>query len=189
MYVTLERDTTQVWLLKLIGSMFTFYRQHVSSTPEANRRGWFWIYQCKLCGCKFSTISPVFSGRSRFFESGVQVQADYSNSTDCFIVARKYVYAEASKSVPIRVKHGKFLDLRSHLLAFQAPYSEHWSGSHQNCRICSTAPVGLIASFCSWLVKLTITSQWPCRQISPHFISIWTCLQTIEQNSCTNLCA
>jgi len=57
--------------------------------------------------------------------------------------------------------------LRSHLLAFQAPYSEHWSGGRRNCRICSTAPVGLplIASFYSWLVKLTVTSQWPCRQI------------------------
>ena len=51
--------------------------------------------------------------------------------------------------------------LRSHLLAFQAPYSRHRSGSRRPCRICSTAPVGLIASFCSscsWFVKLT-TSQ------------------------------
>ena len=39
--------------------------------------------------------------------------------------------------------------LRSHLLAFQAPYNEHCSGGRRNCRICSTAPVGLIASFCS----------------------------------------
>ena len=49
-----------------------------------------------------------------------------------------------------------FGPLRSHLLAFQAPYSKHWSGGRRNCCICSTAPVGLIASFCSWLVKLTI---------------------------------
>ena len=69
--------------------------------------------------------------------------------------------------------------LRSHLLDFQAPYSEHWSGGRRNCRICSTAPVGLIAFFCSWLVKLTIiTLQWPCRQILPHCISNWTYLQT-----------
>ena len=111
------------------------------------------------------------SGGSRIFERGVQ--ADYGNSTDCFIMASEYIYAEAAKSVPIHTKGGKFSDLRSHLLAFQVPYSEHWSGGCRNCRICSNTPVGLIASFCSWPVKLTITSQRPCRQIFlPHCILI-----------------
>ena len=41
------------------------------------------------------------------FERGVQVQADYGNSMDCFIMAGEYVYAEAVKSEPIHVKHGK----------------------------------------------------------------------------------
>ena len=40
------------------------------------------------------------SGGSRIFERGVQVQADYGNSTDCFVMAGKYVYVEAVKSVP-----------------------------------------------------------------------------------------
>jgi len=47
-----------------------------------------------------------------------------------------------------REKIGNLGPLRSHLLDFQAPYSEHWSGGRRNCRICSTAPVGLIAFFC-----------------------------------------
>jgi len=47
---------------------------------------------------------------------------------DCFIMAGEHVYAEAAKSVPIRAKRRKFSDLRSHLLAFQAPYSKHWHG-------------------------------------------------------------
>jgi len=105
----------------------------------------------------------VISGGSRIFlERGVQVQADYGNSTDCFIMAGKYVYAESAKSAPIRANVENFQNLaplRSHLLAFQAPYSEHWSSNRLNCRICSAAPVGLIASFCSWLVKLNITLQ------------------------------
>ena len=45
------------------------------------------------------------SGGSRIFERGVQVQADYGNSTDCFIMAGEYVYA---KSEAIRAKRGKF---------------------------------------------------------------------------------
>jgi len=109
--------------------------------------------------CQGRRLPAVYSGGSRIFERGVQVQVNYGNSTDCFIMAREYVYAEAAKSVPTRAKCGKISDLRSHLLAFQALYSEHWSGGRRICRICSTAPVGLIASFCSWLVKLTIASQ------------------------------
>ena len=45
------------------------------------------------------------SGGSRIFERGVQVQADYGNSMDCFIMAGEY--AEAAKSEPIRAKRGK----------------------------------------------------------------------------------
>ena len=74
---------------------------------------------------KYKDNGRVSSGGSRILERGVQVQADYGNSTDCFIMAGDYVYAEAAKLVPIRVKRGKFSDLRSHLLAFQAPYSKH----------------------------------------------------------------
>ena len=84
----------------------------------------------------------ILSGGSRIFETGVQVQADYGNSTDCFIMAGEYVYEEAVKLVPNR----NLGPLRLHLLAFQAPYSEHWAGGRRNCRISSTAPVGLIAS-------------------------------------------
>ena len=47
------------------------------------------------------------SGRSRIFERGIQVQANYGNSMDFFIVAGEYVYAEAVKSAPIRAKRGK----------------------------------------------------------------------------------
>jgi len=50
----------------------------------------------------------ISSGGSRIFERGVQVQADYGNSTDCFIMAGDYVYAEAAKLVPIHMKRGKF---------------------------------------------------------------------------------
>ena len=131
-------------------------------------------------------------GWSRIFERGIPVQADYGNSTNCFITAGEYVYAEAVKSAPIRAKRGNFSNLwplRSHLLAFQAPLSEHWSGSRRNCCICSTSPVGLIASFCSWLVKLTISSQWPCRQIFVTSLHFWLNVVAgkiqIEQNSCT----
>jgi len=58
------------------------------------------------------------SGGSRIFERGVQVQADYSNSTDCFIMAGEYVYAEAVKLAPIRAKRGKNLELRAFEIAF-----------------------------------------------------------------------
>jgi len=36
-----------------------------------------------------------------FYERGVQVQVDYGNSTDCFIMAGEYVCAEAAKLAPI----------------------------------------------------------------------------------------
>ena len=81
------------------------------------------------------------SGGSRIFERGVQVQADYGNSTDYFIMAGKYVYADWHPSARSAENFRNLGPLRSHLLAFQAPYSEHWSGSRRNCRICSTAPV------------------------------------------------
>ena len=60
----------------------------------------------------------VSGGGSRIFGRGVQVQADYGISTDCFIMAGKYVYAEyvyaeAAKSVPIRVKPGKISEFRT----------------------------------------------------------------------------
>ena len=68
-----------------------------------------------------------YSGGSRIFERGVQIQADYGNSTDCFIVAGEYVYAEAVKLVPIRAKCGTFLEFRTFEIA-SAAYSEHnWS--------------------------------------------------------------
>jgi len=64
-----------------------------------------------------------------FLKGGVQVQADYDNSTGCFIMAGEYVYAEAVKSSTRSAENFWNLGpLRSHLLAFQAPYSEHWSG-------------------------------------------------------------
>jgi len=53
------------------------------------------------------------SGGSRIFERGVQVQADYGNSMDCFIMAGEYVYAGAVKSVPIRAKRGNFSEFRT----------------------------------------------------------------------------
>jgi len=59
----------------------------------------------------------MHSGGSRIFERGVQVQADYGNSTDCFIMAGEYVYAEAAKLVPIRAKLGKFSDFRTFEIA------------------------------------------------------------------------
>ena len=95
------------------------------------------------------------SGGSRIFERGVkvQVQADYSNSTDCFVMAGEHVYVEAVNGA-ICMKRGKFSEVRTFEIAsagFSGPYSEHWSGDRRNCRICSTAHVGLIASFCSWL--------------------------------------
>ena len=66
-------------------------------------------------------------------------------------MAGEYVYAEAAKLVPIHVKRGKFSEFRTFEIA-----SAGFSGPIQRAlRICSTAPVGLIASFCSWLVKLT----------------------------------
>jgi len=34
--------------------------------------------------------------------------------------------------------------LRSHLLAFQAPYSKHWSGSRQVCQTCSATHVQVL---------------------------------------------
>ena len=40
------------------------------------------------------SFSAWCSGGSRIFERGVQVQADYGNCTDCFIMAGEYVYAE-----------------------------------------------------------------------------------------------
>ena len=70
------------------------------------------------------TYNASYSGGSRIFERGVQVQADYGNSMHCFIMAGEYVYAEAAKSEPIRAKRRKFRNLgplRLHLLAFQAP--------------------------------------------------------------------
>jgi len=52
-------------------------------------------------------------------------------------------------------------NLRSHLLTFQAPYSEHWSGGRQNCRICSTASVGLdsflLLMACQTYYNFTVT--------------------------------
>jgi len=53
------------------------------------------------------------SGGSRIIESGVHVQVDYGNSTDCFIMAGEYVYAEAAKLVPVRAKRGKFSEFRT----------------------------------------------------------------------------
>ena len=57
------------------------------------------------------------SGGSRIFESGVQVQADYGNSTDCFIMAGEYVYAEVANLAPICVKRGKFSEFRTFEIA------------------------------------------------------------------------
>ena len=60
----------------------------------------------------------ILSGGSRIFETGVQVQADYGNSTDCFIMAGEYVYAEAAKLVPtVRMKHGKISEFRTFEIA------------------------------------------------------------------------
>jgi len=102
-------------------------------------------------------IGSIISGGFRIFVRGFRLRRITVIAWIVFIMAGKYVivYAEAAKSAPIRTKCGKISDLRSHLLAFQAPYNEHWSGGRRNCRICS---MQLIASFCSWLVKLTITS-------------------------------
>jgi len=52
--------------------------------------------------------------------------------------------------------------LRSHLLAFQAPFSEHWSGGRRNCCICSTArPCGadsfLLLMACQTYYNFTMT--------------------------------
>ena len=58
-----------------------------------------------------------FSGGSRIFERRVQVQADYGNSTDCFIMAGEYVYAEAAKSAPIRAKCRKISEFRTFEIA------------------------------------------------------------------------
>ena len=132
---------------------------------EAEWLGWKSIVLAHSCYVwvghqnKYYWCSVEFdSGGSRIFERRVQVQVDYGNSTDCFITAGEWVYVEAAKLAPIRVKRRKISEFRTFEIAsagLQAPYSEHWSGGRRNCRICSTAPVGLIASFCSWLVKLT----------------------------------
>ena len=50
------------------------------------------------------------------------------------IVKALYVYADAVKFLELR-------SLRSHLLAFQAFYSKHWSCGHRVCRACFGAPV------------------------------------------------
>jgi len=62
-------------------------------------------------------INPQPSGGSGIFERGVQVQADYGNNTDCFIMAGEYVYAEAAKSAPIRAKRGNFSEFRTFEIA------------------------------------------------------------------------
>jgi len=59
----------------------------------------------------------ILSGGSRIFERGAQVQVDYGNSTNCFIMEGKYVYTEAVKSVPICAKHGKFSEFRTFKIA------------------------------------------------------------------------
>ena len=131
---------------------------------------------------KFPTL--WYSGISRIIERGIQVQADYGNSTHCYIMAGEEVFMSMqrlrSRRPPAQSTENfqNLGPLRSLLLAFQPPYSEHWSSGRRGCRICSTAPVGLIASFCSQFVKLTTTSQWQCQQILPHCISNWMYLQT-----------
>jgi len=42
---------------------------------------------------------------------------------------------------PDKVRNLGPLRLRMHLLAFQSPYSKHWSDCRQVCRTCSTIPV------------------------------------------------
>ena len=73
-----------------------------------------WTQNSCLANSGLSTII----GGSRIFERGVQVQADYGNSMDCFIMAGGYVYAEAVKLEPIRVKRGKFSELWTFEIAF-----------------------------------------------------------------------
>ena len=51
---------------------------------------------------------PPTVGDLEFLKEGVQVQADYGNSTDCFIMAGEHVYVEAAKLAPIRAKRRKF---------------------------------------------------------------------------------
>jgi len=80
------------------------------------------------------------SGGSRIFERGVQVQADYGNSTVLSRQASMSMQRLRSRCPSARSaeKFGNLGPLRSHLVAFQALYSKHWSGGRRNCRICFT---------------------------------------------------
>jgi len=62
---------------------------------------------------KGNSCKLVSSGGSKIFERGVQVQADYGNSTDSFIMAGEFVYAEVEKLVPFCAKCGKFSEFRT----------------------------------------------------------------------------
>ena len=103
-----------------------------------------------------SCFVRICSGGSRIFERGVQVQVDYSNSTDCFIITGEYVYAETAKLVPIRAKRGNFSKFRTFEIA-----SAGFSGPIQRALVRRSSkllhlfhrPCGA-DSFCSWLVKL-----------------------------------
>ena len=66
--------------------------------------------------------------------------------------------------------------LRSHLLAFSAPQSKHWSGGHWVCRICSAAndvPNNLWCHFqqCSW----EIGSVW-ARRVGRGVYTVVSCI-------------
>ena len=108
------------------------------------------------------------SGSSMIFEKGVQVQADYGNSTDCFIMAGEYVYAEAVKLAPIRAKRGNFSEFRTFEIAsacFSGPIQRALVRRPSKLSHLFHHPCGTDSFLLLMACKLTMTLQRPCRQI------------------------
>ena len=128
------------------------------------------------------------------FEKGVQVQADYGNSMDCFIMAGEYVYAEAAKSAPIRGKHGKL----SELMTFEIT-SAGFSGLIQRALVWQSSklphlfhcPCGadsfLVLMACQTYYYFTVTM--PTNFYRTAFLIEHICRQNLNLNKTAVLCS